>query len=390
MTTAVVEPVEKTSLRETMTAEERFKASVELQPVDRVMCAPFVQGYAASFCGVTQARYYNDFDLAMGCLDRVKAAYPVWDGIRSSYTDLGYSPLLRNRWFQKVNLPGEELPEDSSYQILEVSLATQEEMRTIRKSGLTKYMMTVTKRIRPDKGLIHFLLWEMRRKKIARREVVAAHKRGQVVYYGGTYSPPFELLSMTRGMTEFSTDLYRLKDELAEILWSIQSDCIKMAMDACKAVGVKHVFFVGCRCGTTFLNKKQFELYTWPFFKDAALKMIAAGITPIFHLDTNWGRAMEYFLELPKGRCIVETDGETDIFRAKEILRDHVCLSGDVPPSMMTVGSPTEVDEYCKKLIETVGHGGGFILSNGCTLPPNSKHENVKAIFESVAKYGQY
>ncbi len=390
MTTLAEKAAEITVLRETMAPEERFTASVSLQPVDRVMCAPFVQGYAASFCGVTQAKYYNDFDLAMDCLDRLKAAYPVWDAIRSSYTDLGYSPLLRNRWFQKVNLPGEELSEDSSYQILEVSLATQEEMKAIKKSGMTKYMMAVTKRIRPDKGLIHFLLWEMRRKKIARREAAAAHKRGQVLYYGGTYSPPFELLSMTRGMTEFSTDLYRLKNELAEIMWSFQKDCIKMAMDACKVVGVKHVFFVGCRCGTTFLNKKQFETYTWPFFKDAALKMIEAGITPIFHLDTDWGRAMEYFLELPKGKCIVETDGETDIFRAKEILRDHVCLSGDVPPSMMTVGSPTDVDEYCKKLIQTVGKGGGFILSNGCTLPPNSKHENIKAFFESVAKYGQY
>jgi uroporphyrinogen decarboxylase len=229
----------------------------------------------------------------------------------------------------------------------------------------------------------------MRRKKIARREVAAAHKRGQVVYYGGTYSPPFELLSMTRGMNDFSKDLYRLKNELAEIMWAFQNDCIKMAANACKVVGVNHVFVVGCRCGTTFLNKKQFESFTWQFMKDAALKMIAEGITPIFHLDTDWGRALEYFLELPRGTCILETDGETDIFRAKEILRDHMCLSGDVPPSLLTVGGPTEIEDYCKKLIETVGKGGGFILSNGCTMPPNAKHENVKAFFESAEKYGQ-
>lgn len=390
MASIPMHPTPSSSLLETMTPEDRFMASVSLQPVDRVMCAPFVQGYAASFCGTTQAKYYNDMDLALDCLDRLKAAYPVWDGFRSSYPDLGYSPLLRNRWFQKVNLPGEELPEDSPYQILEVSLATQDEMKAITKTGLIRYMQTVTKRIRPDKGLIHFLLWEMRRKKIARREAAAAHKRGQVLYYGGTYSPPFELLSMTRGMIEFSKDLYRLKDELAQIMWAIQADCIKMAIDGCKVVGVNHVFIVGCRCGTTFLNKKQFETFTWPFMKDAALKMIAKGIIPIFHLDTDWGRAMEYLLELPKGKCIVELDGETDIFRAKEILRDHVCLSGDVPPSLLTVGSPAEVDEYCKKLIQTVGKGYGFILSNGCTMPPNAKHENVKALFESVEKYAQY
>ncbi len=124
--------------------------------------------------------------------------------------------------------------------------------------------------------------------------------------------------------------------------------------------------------------------------KDGALKLIEQGITPIFHLDTDWGRAMEYFLELPKGKFIIETDGQTDLFRAKEILKDHACLSGDVPASLLTVGGPTEIDEYCKKLITIVGKNGGFILSNGCTMPANSKHENVKAMSEAVDKYGRY
>jgi uroporphyrinogen decarboxylase len=376
--------------RDMMTPEERLRASIALQPVDRVSCALFVQGYAAKFAGITQAKFYNDFDLAQRCMDQLKAAFPIWDVLRSSYVDLGYSPSLRNRWFQKVALPGEELPEDLPYQILEESLATQEEMKAIKKTGLTRYMMTVTKRIRPSKGLIHFLLWEMRRNRMAKREVAATLKRGQAHYYGGTYSPPYELLSMTRGMNDFSTDLYRLKDELADIMWSFQKDCIKMAVKSCKNSGVMRAFIVGCRCGGTFLNKRQFETFSWPFLKDGALKLIEAGITPIFHLDTDWGRVLEYFLELPKGRCIIETDGETDLFRAKEILKDHTCLSGDIPPGLLTVGGATEVDEYCKKLIQVVGKGGGFILSNGCTLPPNAKHENVKAIFDAVEKYGRH
>jgi uroporphyrinogen decarboxylase len=390
MTEAIVEHASGILTNDTMTPEERLRASIALQPVDRVACALFAQGYAASFAGVTQARFYNDFDLAQRCMDQLKATFPAWDAFRSSYVDLGYSPLLRNRWFQKVALPGEELPEDSPYQILEESLATQEEMRAIKRTGLARYMMTVTKRIRPNKGLIHFLLWEMRRNKMQRREVAATHKRGQAYYYGGTYSSPFEMLSMTRGMSDFSKDLYRLKDELAEIMWSFQKDCITMAVKSCKNARVMRAFVVGCRCGTTFLNKRQFETFSWPFLKDGALKLIEAGITPIFHLDTDWGRALEYFLELPKGKCIVETDGETDLVRAKEILKDHTCLSGDVPPALLTVGSATETEEYCRKLMETVGKGGGFILSNGCTLPPNSKHENVRAIFDALAKYGRY
>lgn len=376
--------------RDSMTPEERLSASIALQPVDRVVLSPFVYGYAASFAGVTQARFINDFELAERCMDKLKATYPSWDVIRSSFADLGYGPTLRNRWFQKVALPGDELPEDTPYQILEESLATQEELRAIKTKGLQQYMIAVTKRIRPNKGLLHFLLWEVRRNKLHKRDVTAAQKRGQAFYYGGTYAPPFETLSMTRGMSDFNRDMYRLKDELVEIMWAIQKDGVDMAVKQCKRSGIPRAFVVGCRCGTTFLNKKNFETYSWPLMKDGALKLIEQGITPVFHLDTDWGRALEYFLELPKGKSIIETDGQTDLFRAKEILKDHVCLAGDVPAALLTVGSPSEVDEHCKKLITVVGKGGGFMLSNGCTMPANSKHENVKAMFEAVDKYGRY
>ena len=373
-----------------MTSEERLQATIAFKPVDRLVCGPFVYGYAAGFAGITQARFINDFDLAQQCMDKLKAAYPIWDLYRSSFADLGYGPTLRQRWFQKVALPGDELPEDTPYQILEGVLATQEELRAIKNDGLQKYMIAVTKRVRPNKGLIHFLLWEFRRNKLHKRDVAAAHKRGQAFHYGGTYAPPFELLSMTRSMSEFTKDMYRLKDELVEIMWAMQKESIDMAVKSCKNSGVPRAFIVGCRCGTTFLNKKNFQTYSWPWIKDGALRLIERGITPIFHLDTDWGRAMEYFLELPKGKCIIETDGATDLFKAREVLKDHMCLSGDVPPALLSVGSTSEVEDYSRKLISVLGKGGGYIFSNGCTMPANSKHANVKAMFEAVEKYGRY
>jgi uroporphyrinogen decarboxylase len=67
-----------------------------------------------------------------------------------------------------------------------------------------------------------------------------------------------------------------------------------------------------------------------------------------------------------------------------------MCIYGDVPADMLALGSPAEVDEYCHRLIEEVGKGGGFILGTGCELAPNAKPENVKAMFKSVVKYGYY
>ena len=390
MTGTMVKETAGSATQTAMTAEERLQATLQFKPVDRIVCGPFVFGYAASFAGVTQARFINDWDLAQRCWDKLKAAYPVWDLHRSVFAHLGYGPTLRQCFIQKVALPGEELPEDSPYQILEEELATQEELRAIKTTGFQKYMIAVNKRIRPNKGLIHFLLWESRRNKLYKRDVAAAHKRGQAFHYGGTYGPPFEMLSMTRSMAEFNKDIYRLKDELVEVMWAMQKDCIEMAVKSCKNSGVSRVFVAGARGGTTFLNKKNFETYSWPFIKDGALKLIERGLTPIFHLDTDWGRAIEYFLQLPKHKCIIETDSATDLFKARDILKDHMVLSGDVPPSLLTVASASEVEEYSKKLILAMAKTGGYIFSNGCTMPPNSRHENVKAMFDAAARYGRF
>ena len=69
--------------------------------------------------------------------------------------------------------------------------------------------------------------------------------------------------------------------------------------------------------------------------------------------------------------------------------RPHVHLRRR-PRRHAGLGLASEVDEYCHRLIEEVGKGGGFILGTGCEVAPNAKPENVKAMMESVVKYGYY
>jgi hypothetical protein len=52
-------------------------------------------------------------------------------------------------------------------------------------------------------------------------------------------------------------------------------------------------------------------------------------------------------------------------------------------------GTPKEVKEYCRKLIEVCGEAGGFILTGGAGIhkgDPNSLH----AMTEAVMEYGVY
>jgi uroporphyrinogen-III decarboxylase len=119
-------------------------------------------------------------------------------------------------------------------------------------------------------------------------------------------------------------------------------------------------------------------------------KLAEQGIDLVLHCDGNWDKNLEIMLDLPPKKCMIQFDGTTNIFRAKEILKGHSCIYGDVPAQLLATGNAGDVDQYCKKLIEIVGRDGGFCLGSGCELAPDAKPENAKAMFQSVRKYGYY
>jgi uroporphyrinogen-III decarboxylase len=75
--------------------------------------------------------------------------------------------------------------------------------------------------------------------------------------------------------------------------------------------------------------------------------------------------------------------------QAKKILGKKCCIQGNVPSSMIVTGSPQEVKEYCRKLIEGCGKGGGFILASG-SVADNPKLENLQAMMAAIREYGVY
>jgi uroporphyrinogen-III decarboxylase len=79
----------------------------------------------------------------------------------------------------------------------------------------------------------------------------------------------------------------------------------------------------------------------------------------------------------------------TDIFRAKDGLGDVVCIRGNVPLSILNSGTVDDIKAYCKKLIDKVGKGGGFIMDCS-TEAADAKPENLKAMFDFTKTYGVY
>lgn len=114
----------------------------------------------------------------------------------------------------------------------------------------------------------------------------------------------------------------------------------------------------------------------------------AEGFTPCLFIEGDYTSRLEYFLELRKGKVLARFDS-SDIFLAKKILHGHMCIMGNVPASLLQIGSKADIETCCKKLIEIVGKDGCFIIAPSGT-PDDDKPENLKAMVNFTRKHGVY
>ncbi|MBN2240728.1 MAG: hypothetical protein JW712_13215 [Dehalococcoidales bacterium] len=205
---------------------------------------------------------------------------------------------------------------------------------------------------------------------------------------GGVGGAPFDMISdFYRGMKGAMMDMFRCPDKLLAACDMLQQWNMQRAVpaDPNSRGDTKRLFIALHRGAEGFMSNRQFEKFYWPGLKAALLKDIELGYVPMPFCEGAYGDRLEYFLELPKGKAVAHFD-LTDMFRAKDILKGHVCIMGNVPSSLLQVGTPEDVDEYCKKLIQYCGKGGGLILTNGSSID-TAKPENIKAMIDSTRKY---
>jgi uroporphyrinogen-III decarboxylase len=209
--------------------------------------------------------------------------------------------------------------------------------------------------------------------------------------FGGIQPPFSDFSNNFRTYRGVVLDMFRQPEKLKAALNTILEYRIATARPVVKKDGEFAMGHCGepHRVSDEFMSRERFEEFVWPYWKRAIDATLGLGY------DTVWmfceGRRdnqLEYFAGFPRGSLVILLEN-TDIFRAKEILGDRVCLMGNVPLRLLQLGSPRDVDDYCRKLIKVCGKGGGFILANGGGIY-DARPENMKAMVDSVKKYGWY
>jgi uroporphyrinogen-III decarboxylase len=137
-----------------------------------------------------------------------------------------------------------------------------------------------------------------------------------------------------------------------------------------------------------FLSEKQFKTFYWPTFRKLLIGLIDEGCVPYCFVEGSYNSRLEVIQDLPRGKVVWAFD-QTEMAKAKQILGGIACIAGNMPITLLSLGTPQEVRDYARKLIETAGKGGGFILAAGAVID-EAKPENVQAMIEATKEYGVY
>jgi uroporphyrinogen-III decarboxylase len=217
----------------------------------------------------------------------------------------------------------------------------------------------------------------------------AVVEAGYPLISGGGSKAPFDALADTlRGTRGIMIDMYQQPDKLLEALERLTPLMLRLGIEEALSSGRPLVFIALHNGASDFMSDKQYQTFYWPTLKKLILGLVNEGLVPFIFAEGSYNTRLETIRDIPKATTIWHFDF-TDMAKAKEILGDTACIAGNVPISLLNTGTPDEVKDYCKELIDVAGENGGFIMTSGGVID-KAKPENVRAMIEFTKEYGVY
>ena len=365
---------------------ERTMNAISMKPVDKI---PF--HYSGPACmarmeGMTMNEFVHDFDKATDACVHFLTEHPGIDAIHSPTM---YPPVLANLWLSEIRTPGEELPDDELWQVVERDNMKPEDYERIIKIGygpwreeyFKKYLGNIAEKTAPFIDSLPMTYGRIRKEAGV-----------PIMKEGPDAASPIESIAGARGLVDFFMDIMD-EPELVKKAMDVAFDHLYKtytgSLDGMAAAGAKpsSCWIGGWRGAPAMMSQDIWMEYVWPYIRKFIDATLDRGILPILHFDSCWDSEIETLKELPPRSCLLMLDGSTDMRRARGILGDHLAMMGDVPSTILAYGTDNQVYDYVTKLIDDCGSKTGLIISSGCDCPMNAKPENVNAMIQAAADY---
>ena len=198
----------------------------------------------------------------------------------------------------------------------------------------------------------------------------------------------FDVVSDTlRSLRGSTLDMYRHPEELLKTIDIMQIPAVALAVQVGKMSGNPRINIPMHRGAGGFMSDEQFERFYWPTFKALVLALIDEDLIPMPLFEGDYTPRLKYLAEFPPGKVAAHFD-KVDRRKFKEVLGDRMCFWGNVPASILATGTPQQVKDDVKELIELFGDTGALMLDSGLGVPDEAKPENMLALAEAAEEYG--
>ena len=350
---------------------KRIAAVIQLKVPDRVPIVPSFGMFPALDNRFTCEEVMFDYDKAHRAWMKTLTDFEPDMYLGSSYAFPG--PVLEALDYRQLRLPGRGVSSNHVYQFVEREYVKADEFYDAFISDpLSRAGAEATKWAR----------------------VLAAQSReimgmGFPLYEGGGAAAPFDIIGdWFRGTRGVMIDMYRRPDKLIEAMERLVPMLIKMGVDQTKQSGHPIVGLMLHKGAEGFMSIEQYKTFYWPTLRKVMMGLIDEGLVPMSLFEGDYTSRLEIIKDIPHGKAIYWFE-KVDIYKAKKILGDTACFRGNVPITLLCIGTPQEVKEYVKELIDVVGKGGGLMVDCGVWFD-EAKHENVKAMVDFTKEYGVY
>jgi uroporphyrinogen-III decarboxylase len=404
--------------------EKRVQDAIELKRPDRVPIVSATEMFFVRSAGLSAAEAMYDYDKMASAWKRSMLRYnwdmaPLQHAIRSG-------PVMELLGMKTFMWPGYNLPENSYYQWVEREYMLAEEYDEFLKDPsdftIRKLMPRMSSALEPLASLppivwmgtgytllamlpsitgipaIQELMERLRKAgeekmkwdRTQQRLREELEEMGYPLFTHGVTYCAFDWISdCLRGMKGSMLDMYRNPGKLKAAVELLEPMTIRMATVAAEKSGIKRVWIPLHRGAAGFMNSKQFDEFYWPCLKNLLLALIGKGLTPVPFFEGDYTPRLERLAELPPGKVLGHFD-RVDRRRYKEILGDIMCFWGNIPSSLFIAGTPDQIKEDVRELIDIFADNGGLIVDASSTgPPPESNPENVEAMTQAVFEYGR-
>jgi hypothetical protein len=371
---------------ESMTSIERIDKAINLEEADRVPVAPLLSYDIPRYYGISTEEYFWNQKKAEEAYEYTVNKLGGVDFITMPETSEDFfTPFISaySLYYCDWKFPGKGLPKNATPQF-------SKHTPFINENGYDSLI---------EKGIFQFLNFRNAGASDIKNffEAKETHnafyskwfeERNVRPYYDINTVSPFQLLALLRGFQNLLVDLYRRPEKVIEVSDWLNDCLVAVAEFQLKERNEGIIFYAGHQANANNLSPSQFEKFNLPYFRKMVEEFAKAGFVTHLHNHGDWTPFLEYFKDFPKKKCILYLDHETDIFKAKEVLGDTMCVMGNLPASLLSFGTPKKVEDATKKIIDGCAEGGGLIVS--CENPSDTKFENLKALVDTVKKHGVY